>query len=129
MHEGGCLCGTVRFKVSREPINVRICHCRLCQKSMAAPFYARALFETDAVKLEGPTGLFPSSDRLNRVFCKSCGTRIGTSRSDGSAIGLAIALFDDRNAFAPADHIWTSEKIAWLAIEDGLPQHSEGPPV
>ncbi len=128
MQEGGCLCGAVRFKVSASPINVRTCHCRLCQKSMASPYYARALFDAKAVAIEGPIGRFPSSERLDRIYCTNCGTRIGTIRRDGSALGLAVVLFDDRNAFAPADHIWTSEKIDWVVIDDGLPQYREMPP-
>lgn len=128
MHEGGCLCGAVRFKVSRPPLNVRICHCRLCQKSMAAPFFARALFEIDAIEIAGSIKRFASSAHLHRAFCRTCGTRIGAFRSNGTAAGLALALFDDRNAFAPTEHIWTSEKIGWLAIADGLPQYPEMPP-
>ena len=34
-------------------------------------------------------------------------------------------MFDDRNAFAPTEHIWVSEKIDWVQLDDGLPQHQE----
>lgn len=127
MHEGGCLCGAVRFKAEGRPINVRICHCRLCQKSTGAPFFARALFDQQALTLDGPAGRYPSSGRLERVFCQACGTRIGSWRADGTAAGIALALFDDRNAFSPTDHIWVGEKCGWVEIADGLPQFIEGP--
>ena len=123
--EGGCLCGAVRFRCEGEPINVRICHCRNCQKAMGSPFFARALYEQSALTVTGDTGRYPSSDRIERVFCTRCGTRLFSWRRDGSAAGVALATFDDRNAFPPTEHIWVSEKIAWVRFDDGLPQHSE----
>jgi hypothetical protein len=124
--EGGCLCGAVRFKAKGEPINVRICHCRTCQKAMGAPFFARALFPQTALAVEGETARFASSDRLDRVFCPRCGARLFSWRRDGSAAGVALAAFDDRHAFAPTEHIWVSEKMKWLRLDDGLRQYPEG---
>ena len=128
IREGGCLCGAVRFKARGEPINVRVCHCRKCQKAMGSPFYARALFPQDALTVEGDTGRYPSSDALERVFCKTCGTRLMSWRTNGTAAGVALATFDDRNAFAPTEHIWVSEKMHWVTLDDGLPQHPERSP-
>lgn len=125
--DGGCLCGAVRFTTEGEPINVRICHCRRCQKAMGSPFYARALFESKTVTISGDAASYPSSEALDRVFCPTCGTRLFSRRTNGTAIGIALATFDDRNAFAPTEHIWVSEKIAWVEIKDGLPQHQRGP--
>jgi hypothetical protein len=127
IREGGCLCGAVRFTAEGEPINVRICHCRRCQKAMGSPFYARALFDPKAVTIQGEVANYPSSETLNRVFCPSCGTRLFSRRTNGTAIGVALAVFDDRNAFQPTEHIWVSEKPAWVDIQDGLPQYPQGP--
>ena len=128
VREGGCLCGAVRFKAHGEPINVRICHCRNCQKAMGSPFFARALFDQGALEVDGETGRYPSSEALDRVFCRSCGTRLFSWRRNGTAAGVALATFDDRNAFAPTEHIWVSEKMRWIRLDDGLPQYAEGPP-
>src|ERR1700742_885646 len=121
--EGGCLCGAVRFKAEGEPVNVRICHCRNCQKAMGSPFFARALFKQSALTVEGDTVSYASSEALDRVFCKSCGTRLFSRRRNGTVAGVALAAFDDRNAFAPTEHIWVAEKMDWVKLEDGLPQY------
>jgi hypothetical protein len=123
IREGGCLCGAVRFKAEGEPLNVRICHCRNCQKAMGSPFFARALFPQTALTVEGETGRYPSSENVDRVFCKQCGTRLFSWRRNGTAAGVALATFDDRNAFAPTEHIRVQEKPDWLKLDDGLPQH------
>jgi hypothetical protein len=129
VHEGGCLCDAVRFSCRGDPINVRVCHCRLCQKAIGAPFNARALFAQDQVAFSGPLARYRSPPALERLFCEACGTRLASRRDDGGAVGLPLALFDDRNAFSPTEHIWVSEKLDWLRLTDGLPQHWRGNPI
>jgi hypothetical protein len=128
IREGGCLCGAVRFRAKGEPINVRVCHCRNCQKAMGSPFFARALFPQNALTIEGDSARYPSSSAIERVFCKTCGTRLFSWRTNGTAAGVALATFDDRNAFTPTEHIWVKEKIDWVKLDDGLPQYPERAP-
>ena len=42
---GGCQCGAVRFALSAPPTKVSICHCRMCQKAVGAPFASFAEIE------------------------------------------------------------------------------------
>jgi hypothetical protein len=128
IRQGGCLCGAVRFKAEGEPANVRICHCRTCQKAMGSPFYARALLDQTALSIEGDTAFYASSETLERVFCKRCGTRLFSRRTNGTMAGVALAVFDDRHAFAPTEHIWVSEKMHWVTLDDGLPQYLQSVP-
>jgi hypothetical protein len=123
IREGGCLCGAVRFRAEGEPHNVRICHCRTCQKAMGSPFFARALFDQRALSVQGDTSRYASSDAMDRIFCKSCGTRLFSWRSNGTAAGVALAVFDDRNAFAPTEHMWVAEKMDWVKLNDDLPRY------
>jgi hypothetical protein len=90
--------------------------------------HARALYPQTALEVEGETGSYPSSATLDRVFCKACGTRLFSWRKNGTAAGVALAAFDDRHAFAPTEHIWVSEKMNWVKIDDGLPQYPKGAP-
>jgi len=127
IREGGCQCGAVRFKADGEPANVWLCHCRQCQQTFSAPFNARAFYLGPQVATSGETVQYATSERLSRVSCAKCGTRVWTVRSDGYGYGLPLAAFDDPEAFTPTDHIFITEKAAWLKLDDGLPQHAMRP--
>lgn len=125
---GGCLCGACRYATRAAPLNVRACHCRLCQKATGAPLYARVLVPLDRVTITGPVGWFSSSPELRRGFCTRCGTTLFSERAAMNAIGLTMGSLDDPDRFAPSAHIWLSSKQAWLELGDDLPHHDEGPP-
>jgi hypothetical protein len=127
---GGCLCGAVRYVASAAPLNVRICHCRMCQKATGQPIFARALFARADVVIEGETRAYASSEYLRRRFCMTCGCPIFAERLRGSDIFLAITLgtLDDPDALTPEAHVWTSSQVCWLGLDDGLHRYSEGAP-
>ncbi|WP_411287354.1 GFA family protein [Phenylobacterium sp.] len=129
LFEGGCLCGQVRWQASAAPANVRICHCRSCQLATGAPFFARAMFLAGDLHWQGETSRWPSSDRLDRLSCARCGTPVFAQPHDPPArIGVALASFDQPAAVVPDMHIWVTRKLAWVRLDDGLPQHPEGAP-
>lgn len=49
VHEGGCLCGAVRYRITGEPKSVGYCHCRMCQRAAGAPVVAWATVPADAL--------------------------------------------------------------------------------
>ena len=123
IREGGCLCGAVRFKAEGEPINVRICHCRNCQKAMGSPFFARALFpqtRADGRRRHRPLCLVGDARTGVLQDLRHAAVLLAHERHRG---GVALATFDDRNAFAPTEHIWVAEKMDWVKLDDGLPQY------
>ncbi|WP_266159511.1 GFA family protein [Dyella silvatica] len=127
-HTGGCLCGAVRYVVTGHPINVRVCHCRRCQKATGSAFFARALFPKDAVTIEGNVAEVRSSADLLRRFCAQCGSQLFTERdSNPHAVAVTLGSLDEPDSFAPTEHIWISRKVAWLILADDLPQHPEMP--
>ena len=131
--EGGCLCGQVRWRANVPPANVRICHCRECQRATSGPFFARAAFLTadfgaGGFERTGEVLSWPTSPRIDRQACARCGTPVFAVPKDPPArLSVPLSTFDDPNAVAPDMHIWVSEKLSWVVIDDGLPQHAKGP--
>lgn len=126
-YEGGCLCRTVRYATDAEPINERICHCRLCQRAIGASFNARLLFRVEDVSIEGPVKTYNSSEALKRGFCPECGTTLFSLRENLQVMGITAGSLDDPSLFKPAEHIWTSSRQPWLCLADGLTEHPEAP--
>lgn len=124
---GGCLCGACRYETAAEPLNIRVCHCRLCQKATGAAFYARIQVPVDALTVTGPVAWCSSSDEVRRGFCPNCGTTLFSRRDGSHAIGLAMGSLDEPDRFRPTEHIWVSSKQDWLVLADGLPQHQGNP--
>ena len=126
---GGCLCGAVRYIADGEPVNVRACHCRKCQKATGGVFYARARYRQAAVAIDGETRSYPSSERIERVFCPACGTTLFSRSIDGGGyIGVSLPTLDDAGALRPTEHIFVDFKQPWLELADGLPQFPEQSP-
>jgi hypothetical protein len=126
---GGCLCGQVRYEARGPAVNVRACHCTLCRKAASAPFFARAIFLRDAVSRSGETLDYRSSPRLVRRSCARCGTLVFCDPDDAPArLAISLATLDDPNGLAPDRHIYTSTRLDWVRLNDGLPQHLEGAP-
>lgn len=126
-YEGGCLCRAVRYASDAEPVNERICHCRLCQRAIGASFNARLLFRVEDVAIEGPVRTFPSSEALKRGFCPECGTTLFSLRESAGVMGITAGSLDDPGLFKPADHIWVSSRQPWLCLADGLTEYPEAP--
>ena len=60
---------------------------------MGSPFYARALFEQRALTVEGDTARYASSEAMDRVFCKTCGMRLFSWRTQRDGGGRGAGRF------------------------------------
>ena len=125
-HEGGCLCGAVRFRCEGEPINVRICHCRNCQKAMGSPFIrpARCFRKSARDGAKARPRAIASSEALRPGVLQGLRhAAVYLAPATARRPASSLATFDDRNAFAPTEHIWVSEENRLGEVDDGLPQH------
>jgi hypothetical protein len=128
--EGGCLCGSVRYRVTAAPVAVSYCHCPSCRRASGAPATAWAMFAEDAFAWTGAApARYGSSPGVERTFCGTCGTPlVYLADALPGLVDVTVGSFDEPAALAPAMHIWESRRLPWLRIEDGLPRHAEFPP-
>ncbi|HYC00304.1 MAG TPA: GFA family protein [Candidatus Limnocylindrales bacterium] len=128
--EGGCLCGEVRYRIQGEPVISTTCQCRSCRKASAAAIVPWIHVEAASFSFfAGKPVEFQSSADVTRTFCGRCGTPLTywTTRY-GPAIDVTTASLDDPELFPPIVHVWTSHRLKWLQLADGLPCLQEGPP-
>ena len=113
--EGGCLCGSVRFRASGEPLRTFVCHCKFCQRVTASTSYAESLYPIDAVQLNGGEltqyshKSEGSSKQVYVHFCSKCGTTVTlTFERWPEYRAISRGTFDDPNSVSISSHIWTS---------------------
>ncbi|MGH6956027.1 MAG: GFA family protein [Caulobacteraceae bacterium] len=119
VYTGGCQCGAVRYRAVGEPKRASICHCRMCQKAIGAPFGAFVTFPTDSVAwTRGAPKRFLSSAHVARGFCDNCGTPLTfEAAAGGSTMSVTHCSLDEPSVVAPIRQLGRESRLAWL---DGI---------
>ena len=105
---GGCLCGTVRFKVRGEPLRVGLCHCQDCRRTSGSPFSFFSVWPRDTFSHTGDLSTFQG-----RSFCPTCGSRIVHLRSDEAEV-MVGSLDDGPSELIPEYELWIGRREPWL---------------
>jgi hypothetical protein len=130
-HQGGCLCGEVRFEARGYPRAVFHCHCASCRRHNAAVVATFAVFPTapEWFRWQGRSqpGRYQSSSGVTRSFCRQCGTPLSyQAEKYPGEIHLNIGAFDHAEALEPTAHFFTAEKVSWFDTADSLPRYPHG---
>jgi hypothetical protein len=100
VHEGGCLCGAVRYQVTGQPARTAVCHCRYCQLRTGSAFGLSTYFPSSHVKLlsgdlRDHTLDTESGRKFTTRFCKNCGTSVlWNLEMSPDLTGIAGGTFD-----------------------------------
>ena len=128
VHEGGCACGHVRYRVESRPLIVHCCHCSVCQRQTGSAFAVNALIEADKVRLlQGDVAevTVPSPSGKSQVIvrCPKCQVAVWSNYLVfykgilGDAIRfIRVGTLDDPGKMPPDIHIFTSSKQPWLVL-------------
>ncbi|RIA31739.1 hypothetical protein DFO61_2467 [Ectopseudomonas oleovorans] len=122
IHEGGCLCGHIRFAAKGQALRPHTCSCQACQRHSGALTQAWVEFATDQVEWTGPGGVpatWRSSEWSSRAFCPVCGSTIGAI-DDEPTLAITVGVFDahKRKTLMPQYHSHVSSRPRWWRLQE-----------
>jgi hypothetical protein len=136
VHEGGCVCGDVRYRVTGDPVIATVCHCRFCQKRTGSAFSQPVVFKLDQVVFSGgPLATYEhrsdeSGRWLRMQFCTRCGTTVcWTAERRPGSIGISGGTLDDPDWVSERRHIWVRSKQKAIVIPADAQCFEMGTPV
>ncbi len=129
---GGCLCGSVRYKVSSDPSFVLNCHCEDCRRSTGSVYGTNGFVDEDKVQITGEVSLYvhtaDSGNEMTKRFCPNCGTLLfGNSSGRQNSVSIRAGTIDQFDLIKPQMNVFVAKKIESTPINDSLPR-SEGMP-
>ena len=126
-HEGGCVCGRVRFKTKGTPQRVSLCSCTWCQKRTGSALGVSVYFLKQDVEIDesllGTYRMTSDAGRwIEQGFCTTCGTALTwTLEFRPNDRGFAGGTFDQPTFwYKPERFVFARSKPDWLAIPDGI---------
>ncbi len=126
--EGGCACGTVRYRMTGGPLIVHCCHCRWCQRETGAAFALNAMIEASrVVLLSGEPELVatPSESGRGQMIARGPECRVAlwsNYAGAGDAVRFVrVGTLDEPDRLPPDIHIYTASKQPWVVIPPGVP--------
>ena len=133
-HEGGCLCGRVRYGATADPLWITVCYCRFCQRATGSDRMIEPIFDVGAVAFtQGTPAVFTlpsegSGRDIHIHFCSECGTKLAlTFARWPDRLGIYIGTLDDPGMIPvtsdTAKQIFVSEARPDTVIFAGLPTY------
>ena len=130
---GGCQCGAVRYALDQQPVNVHVCHCRMCQKAVGGPFAVICPVQKTAFRVtRGALSYFHSSDIARRGFCSACGTPLLFEYPEvGDDLGVLVGTLDEPDRAPPENQYGNESRVAWysslLQVPGDRPTYADNP--
>ena len=122
-HEGGCLCGAARYRLSARPLAVNACHCNVCKKLTGVTNLLMVLGARDAFSHQGKIERYrrraDSGREIDVVRCAECGVRLWHEPlSAPQFVFIAVGTLDDVSWAIPTSHIWAENASPGVAFHD-----------
>lgn len=127
MH-GRCACKKIRYRLTDTPLFVHACHCTWCQRETGGPHAINAMIETDRLEVISGSPVevdTPSNSGKGQVIlrCPDCQVALWSHYSGaGRALAFVrVGTLEDPAACPPDIHIFTSTRLRWYVLPQGVP--------
>jgi len=122
---GSCLCGSVSFEVTGDPMFAAHCCCSDCQKASGADHITLAFYNEDQVDISGDLAEYSvtadSGNTNTRIFCPKCGGRLfGRNSARTGTIGIQVGSMDNPQNIKPAVVVYTKDQREWDVLSEEL---------
>jgi hypothetical protein len=124
--DGGCACGSVRYRLRSDPLFIHCCHCLNCQRQTGSAFVINLLIEADRVEiLDGapqPVEVPRDDGTTQRIFrCPDCQVAVFSEYGRPDVRFVRAGTLDDPTGVQPDVHIFTRSKVSWVRIPESAP--------
>lgn len=129
---GGCLCGSLTYKITAHPVACGNCHCRTCQKTSASAYIAVLFVPYDALQISGKYQEFAtvsaSGNTVRRGFCPKCSSMLFATNSASKQVRpVSVASLDDPSIYHPQMDFWVADAQLWDCMHPDLPKYQHQP--
>jgi hypothetical protein len=126
VHEGGCSCGEVRYRLTSEPLFTHCCHCLNCQRQTGSAFVINLLIEAERVELlasePAAVDVPREGGKKQRIFrCPTCQVAVFSRYTSAGVRFVRGGTLDDPSSVTPDVHIFTRSKLHWVVLPDSVP--------
>lgn len=130
--QGGCLCGSVRYRARTARARTLVCHCRACQRQTGSAFSVVLALPASDLSVEGSLRTYAhaadSGRTVHRRFCPACGSPVLTEVPDKPGlVVLKAGTLDDPAGLRPQLHLWCKNAQPWIDLPTDLPCLPEQP--
>lgn len=123
IHEGGCHCGAVRYRIDGPLRSVVFCHCTQCRKQSGHYFAATSCATADlAITGSEYLSWYRASETASRGFCSTCGSALFWKGDHSEHISILAGSLDLPTGIKADRHIYVADKGDYYSIDDGLTQ-------
>lgn len=125
IHEGSCLCGAVRYRVTGGLRPVINCHCIQCRKTTGHHVAATAA-PRRAIEITGEDNLswYRSSKAAQRGFCGTCGSSLFWLADERDYMAIMAGSLDGETGLETTANIYCDFAGDYYALDKALPAHA-----